>query len=348
MKRDYKKITEDFLSVLSERSKTIISRRFAFGKKRVETLEKIGNDYKITRERVRQIESDGVKKIKKNLNGFKTKKEFDEIKKFFCAELEKSGGLKREDLFLEILGEEESQRNYIVFLLSLVDGCERLKEDNNLHALWTLDKEKVSLAREINQRIVKILRESKTPLTVNKIAELISFEQGAVVLESIMQISKKIDRTIDRKKYGLIDWPEVNPKTVKDKIYFILKQNKKPQHYKDISKSIDRLNSELIATSAGYKKLHPQTIHNELIRNNNFVLIGRGIYALKEWGYNGGQVKDVILEILKNTKNPLSKEQVISLVSEKRIVRESTILLNLQNKNLFTKDDSGRYKIRES
>ena len=103
-----------------------------------------------------------------------------------------------------------------------------------------------------------------------------------------------------------------------------------------------------MATSASNKKLHPQTIHNELIRNDNFVLIGRGIYALKEWGYNGGQVKDVILEILKNTKEPLTKEQVISLVSEKRIVRESTILLNLQNKKMFSKNSSGKYTIRES
>ena len=347
MKFDYKKVTEDFLSVLSDRSKIIISRRFAFGKKRVETLEKIGNDYKITRERVRQIESDGVKKIKKNLNKFKTKKEFDKIQSFFNAELEKSGGLKREDLFLDILGEEK-QKNYIVFLLHLTDKCERLKEDNSFHALWTLDKNKVVSAKEINQNIVKVLREKKTPITVSKIAESIEFKESVSILESIIQISKKIDRTIDKKKYGLVDWPEVNPKTVKDKIYFILKQNKNPLHYKDISKNIDSLNGELVATSVSTKKLHPQTIHNELIRNNNFVLIGRGIYALKEWGYNGGQVKDVILEILKNTKDPLTKEQVISLVSEKRIVRESTILLNLQNKQMFAKDDSGRYKIRES
>ncbi|MDD3032635.1 MAG: sigma factor-like helix-turn-helix DNA-binding protein [Candidatus Pacebacteria bacterium] len=347
MKFDYKKVTEDFLGVLSERSKIIISRRFAFGKKRVETLEKIGNDYKITRERVRQIESDGIKKINKNLNGFKTKKDFDEIQKFFYTELEKSGGLKREDLFLDILG-DESQKNYIVFLLHLSNKCERLKEDNNFHALWTLDKSKIALAKEINQSIVKVLREKKSPLAIRKIAEMIGYKEGIETLETIMQISKKIDRTIDKKSYGLIDWPEVNPKTVKDKIYFILKQNKKPLHYKDISKSIDSLNGELVATSVSNKKLHPQTIHNELIRNNNFVLIGRGIYALKEWGYNGGQVKDVILDILKNTKTPLTKEQVIILVSEKRIVRESTILLNLQNKQMFAKDDTGRYKIRES
>jgi transcription antitermination factor NusG len=79
-----------------------------------------------------------------------------------------------------------------------------------------------------------------------------------------------------------------------------------------------------------------------------FVLIGRGIYALREWGYTEGQVRDVIMDILRSTKNPLTKEEVISLVSEKRIVKKSTILLNLQNKKVFSKDSTGKYKIRES
>ncbi|MDD4661959.1 MAG: sigma factor-like helix-turn-helix DNA-binding protein [Candidatus Pacebacteria bacterium] len=347
MKFDYKKVTEDFLNILSERSRKIISRRFAFSKKRIETLEKIGSDYKITRERVRQIESDGIKKIKKNINGFKTKKDFDQISAFFIAELEKSGGLKREDLFLDILGKEED-KNYIIFLLHLIPHCERFKEDSSAHSLWTLDKDNILKAKEINQNIVKVLKEEKTPLSLKKIAEAINFEGDIEALRAAIEISKKIDITIDKKKFGLINWPEVNPKTVRDKIYFILKHNKKPLHYKDISKNIDSLNTELVATSVSNKKLHPQTIHNELIRNNNFVLIGRGIYALKEWGYNGGQVKDVIIEILKNKTTPLTKEEVISLVSEKRIVRESTILLNLQNKKMFSRDDLGRYKIRES
>lgn len=347
MNFDYKKVTEDFLSILSERSRKIISRRFAFEKKRIETLEKIGSSYKITRERVRQIESDGIKKIKKNLNGFEEIKEFDKIRDFLISELKKNGDLKREDIFLSILGQEKD-RNYIVFLLNLINECERVKEENNFYALWTLDKDKVVKAKETDHDIIKVLKQKKTPLSLNKIAEIIDFKEDKAVLKSIIELSKKMDKTIDNKKYGLIDWPEVNPKTVKDKIYFILKHNKQPLHYKEISKDIDVLNSKLVATSISNKKLHPQTIHNELIRNDNFVLIGRGIYALKEWGYNGGQVKDVILEILKNTKEPLTKEQVISLVSEKRIVRESTILLNLQNKKMFSKNSSGKYTIRES
>mgnify|MGYP001436941446 FL=1 len=191
-------------------------------------------------------------------------------------------------------------------MLHLTDKCKRLKEENNFHALWTINENGASKAKEIDQNLIKILKQKKVPLSINKIAEIIEFEEDREALRSIIEISKKIDKTIDQKKYGLADWPEVNPKTVRDKIYFILKHNKKPLHYKEISKSIDTLNSELVATSASNKKLHPQTIHNELIRNNNFVLIGRGIYALKEWGYNEGQVKDVILEILKNTKKPLT------------------------------------------
>lgn len=343
----YEKVTEDFLSILSERSKIIISRRFALNGKKAETLEKIGKDYNITRERVRQIEADSIKKIKKNFNHFKSKKEFDEIQAFFISELKIKGGIKKETLFLKTLGKEKD-KNYIIFLLHLSDGLKKTKEEKNYHASWTLNNDIFNEAKEVIKEIIKLFKETKTPLNIQNLAEAIDFNKDKETLKSFIELSKKIETTFNKKEYGLSVWPEVYPKTVRDKIYLILKQQKKPLHFKEISKKIENLNSEILATSACNKKLHPQTIHNELIRNNNFVLIGRGIYALREWGYNEGQVKDVILDILKNTKNSLTKEEVISLVSEKRIVKKSTILLNLQNKEIFAKDHSGKYKIKES
>ena len=343
MNFDYEKVTKDFLSVLSLRSRTIISRRFALGKNEIETLEKIGKDYEITRERVRQIEADGIKKIKKNLKDFKTKQEFDKIQAFFVSELKKTCGIKKEDSFLKT-----KNKNYITFLLLLSDNVIRKKEDKDFYALWALGNNYILEAKQVVLSVIKLLKKHKTPLSVNQIIKKIDFKESREALSSIIEISKKIDRTFDRKKYGLVEWPEVYPKTVRDKILLILKQSNEPLHYKEIAKNIDHLNEKLIATSVCNKRLHPQTIHNELIRNENFVLIGRGIYALREWGYTEGQVRDVIMDILRSTKNPLTKEEVISLVSEKRIVKKSTILLNLQNKKVFSKDSTGKYKIRES
>ena len=74
------------------------------------------------------------------------------------------------------------------------------------------------------------------------------------------------------------------------------------------------------------------TIHNELIRNNEFVLIGRGIYVLKEWGYKPGTVIDVIVDILAKAKGAMSTDDIIAKVLKIRKVKNSTVYMNLQNR----------------
>jgi hypothetical protein len=96
------------------------------------------------------------------------------------------------------------------------------------------------------------------------------------------------------------------------------------------------------------KKTNFQTVHNELIKDARFVLVGRGVYALKEWGYEPGTVKDVISQVLKKAKQPLSQDEVLKRVLSQRLVKESTILLNLGNKKCFLKSENGRYSVHEA
>jgi hypothetical protein len=89
-----------------------------------------------------------------------------------------------------------------------------------------------------------------------------------------------------------------------------------------------------------------QTVHNELIKDSRFVLVGRGVYALKEWGYEPGQVKDIITKILREN-GPLTQGEILERVSKQRLVKENTILLNLSNKKNFLRDSQGKYKVLE-
>jgi hypothetical protein len=73
--------------------------------------------------------------------------------------------------------------------------------------------------------------------------------------------------------------------------------------------------------------------------------VGRGIYALTEWGYKPGVVTDVIKEVLTEAKAPLSKEEIIERVLAKRMVKRSTVILALMNKDTFKKISSGEYTI---
>jgi len=152
------------------------------------------------------------------------------------------------------------------------------------------------------------------------------------MLESFIEVSKNIQKNQEG-LYGLKQWPEINPKGIKDKIYLLFKKAQKPFHFTEVAEHIE---GSLV-----------QTVHNELIRDPRFVLIGRGIYALKEWGYREGDVKDVIVNIFRQENKSLTKQEIIERVLKQRIIKENTILMNLSDKKIFTKDPQGRYWIND-
>ncbi|MCX6791311.1 MAG: hypothetical protein NTV62_03965 [Candidatus Gribaldobacteria bacterium] len=74
-------------------------------------------------------------------------------------------------------------------------------------------------------------------------------------------------------------------------------------------------------------------------------MVGRGIYALKEWGYNNGTVKDIIVSLINNSQGGLSKDEIVKGVLDQRLVKSNTILLNLHNKKNFSRTQEGRYVV---
>jgi DNA-directed RNA polymerase delta subunit len=158
------------------------------------------------------------------------------------------------------------------------------------------------------------------------------------VFNSYLEISKKIQANAEG-QIGLRNWVEINPRGIKDKAYLVLKKEQKPLHFSQVAILIGN------SPFASQKKVHIATVHNELIKDSRFVLVGRGLYALKEWGYQPGVVKDVILGVLKEAKASLSREEIIKKVSAQRLVKENTISLNLRDQNYFVRGTDGRYKI---
>lgn len=157
--------------------------------------------------------------------------------------------------------------------------------------------------------------------------------------QNYVSISKKFDKNVFG-DFGLKEWPEIEPKVIRDKSYLVLKKKQQPLHFSKIANEIGEMGID-------ENPAHVQTVHNELIKDNRFVLVGRGIYGLKEHGYEGGTVKEVIEKILDN-QGPLHSEEVVKLVNQKKILKENTILLNLQNKDNFKRLDDGRYHIKEA
>ena len=165
-----------------------------------------------------------------------------------------------------------------------------------------------------------------------------SVAKGAKITDAVAKNYLALSRNFVTGPFGevgLATWAEVNPRTARDWAYAVLKREKKPLHFGDLAKTV--------ADYRKHKRTNPQTIHNELIKDDRFVLVGRGLYALTEWGYTPGVVKDVILAVLEK-HGPLTKTEIIDHVRKERYVKDNTIVVNLQDLNLFAKTSDGKYK----
>lgn len=305
----------NLLKDLPSRTEDVLARRFGLRGGR-QTLEEIGAEYGITRERVRQIQDDGLRILKQRAESPECQKVF----KVFAKTLKNSGSLKREDVLLTDLG--KGQENFVYLLLTISKQFQRFGETEDFHTFWATDKNAFENAKKAINSFITELQKKQQPMALPR-----------TVLASYADISKKVLKGQEG-LYGLKEWPEINPRGIKDKAFIVLKKEQKPLHFSEV------------ATLIGNGALR-QTVHNELIKDQRFVLVGRGLYALKEWGYEPGIVREVIATVLKEAKRPMEKEMVVDKVLTQRLVKPNTILLNLQNKKYFLKTLEGKYTVRE-
>ena len=185
--------------------------------------------------------------------------------------------------------------------------------------------------------ISAIIKKNKVPMTIDELDKVLDYEHPSYI-QAIASISKQLASL--NGVWGLTKWPTVNPRNIRDKIFVVLEAKKEPMHFSEIAEAIS--NSDFRR-----KNVTIQAIHNELIKDSRFVLIGRGIYALNTWGYARGTVADIITDILKKAGEPLTREEIVKRVLHARKVKETTVLLNLQNKELFAKVGKDSYKLAE-
>lgn len=338
MNFNYQKICADLLKGLPQRTAGVIERRFGLSKLPTgqtgqrETLEAIGQSYDITRERVRQIEEEGFLKIRQKLG------EQQEVFQYFEEVLASFGDLKEEEALLRFLGGEKLQ-NHVFFLLFNGDSFNRFPEDKDFYSFWAIKKESVNQAKKVVKSTINRFKKEKKIFSLNELLKNQKLNKDVFI--SYIGVSKQIQKNPEE-QFGLKDWLEINPRGVKDKAYLVFKREEKPLHFAQVATLIEKLPFPC------QKGIHIATVHNELIKDSRFVLVGRGLYALTEWGYTPGVVKDIILKILKESKKPLSKKEVLEKVLEQRFVKENTVSLNLQNNDCFVRDSQGRYKVREA
>ena len=330
-----KSVTKNLLAGLPERSRKVLTDRFGLsGKGERRTLDAIGKEYGITRERIRQIENHSVTSVRDSEAYQALAQEWADLK----TALATLGGVLAEETILHELGKNEADRNHIVFLLTVGHHFNDRREDGDFKSRWHVDEQ---LAEAVETALSKLYAsiEQNRLMPEAEFLELFSKylkEEGvknrsAESLPRWLHISKRIGRN-PLGEWGRQESPHVRIKNTRDFAYLTLKRHGSPMHFIEVAKNIEKLFG---------RKTHPATTHNELIKDNRFVLVGRGLYALKEWGYEPGVVRDVIAGILKR-EGPMTRDEIIERVKRERYVKDATISVNLQN-NMFTRQGDGKY-----
>lgn len=334
-----KAISGSLKIIEQEREKEIIMRRFGLtGRK--ETLEQIGEMLSITRERVRQLE----KAILIRLQIAAEEGEIPEIapaEKVLVRNLTELGRVaKLVDLANKVYGRDAtaSERTGIYFIATFANNLTVVEENERYcPAIGIAEYGDSAKIRKRVDEIVSIIRKNKKPMTIDELDEQLNYEHPDHI-KAIASVSKQL-ATLNG-VWGLSKWPAVNPKNIRDKIYVILDAKKEPMHFSEIAKAIQESNFKR-------RNVTVQAIHNELIKDPRFILIGRGIYALDSWGYKKGTISDIIKNILIKSEKPMTREEIVKQVLKRRKVKETTILLNLQNKQNFKKVNKNSYTLAQ-
>ena len=333
-----KQVVKKLLSSLHERARLVMIKRYGLDKDAERmTLEGIGQDYNITRERVRQIENAAIANIRKS-DQFK-----DEASAFLSLEtvIRDLGSLVSEEDLLAHLAKDSSTKNHIHFMLTVGLAFKKEREDDEFKHRWHIDQDLTKKIHDALRKLYKSLsnddlvpESEMIQMFFDNLKDINDKYKSEEVARRWLRISKHIDKN-PLGEWGKTVSPNVKTKGIRDFAFLAMRKHGSPIHFRDIAKLIEKL---------FHKKAHIATTHNELIKDKRFVLVGRGLYALAEWGYLSGVVKDVIKKVL-SKHGPLPKDDIIQKVLKERFVKENTILVNLQNNRFFKKDKEGRYHL---
>lgn len=340
-KMNLTEIIEDMFLVLTAKEKEVIIKRFSLDNKPKQTLEKIGQSFSVTRERIRQIEKIALGKLRRTVDNSK----LSHINKIAREILEMNGGLLVEkklvsEILNRILSSAPADANIIKLALNINPDIVKMDKTNVFKPFWRLQHIPLDTVKKIITKGIALLNKHSdvmvdTQLT-SELKDTIK-EQSAEpeLILSAMEVDKRVKRV--KEGFGLMSWRHINPRSIRDKAYIVLKKETSPLHFVDIANKI---------SEAGFDKkvVTTQAVHNELIRYDQFVLVGRGLYALKEWGFKKGTVADVIEDLLKK-KSPMTKQEIIEGVLKQRQVKKGTISLNLQKNPKFVRVGRAVYKL---
>ena len=339
-------VIEDMFLVLTQKEKEVIIKRFCLDNKPKQTLERIGQSFSVTRERVRQIEKIALGKLRRTVETTK----ISVINKLAKEIMKANGGVLMEnklvaELINKIASKQETDAHIIKLALNINSDIVKFEKTNIYKPFWKLGSVNFDDIKAVINVGIAYLNKKGDVCSEEDLATHVKemfVERGKAIenefVVSSMEVDKRVKRVVEG--FGLTSWRHINPRSIRDKAYIVLKKGAEPLHFVEIANRI---------AAAGFDKkvVTTQAVHNELIRYDQFVLVGRGLYALKEWGYKRGTVAEVIEGLLKK-KSPMTKQEIIAGVLKQRKVKKGTISLNLQKNSQFVRVGRAVYALGDA
>lgn len=329
------------LSYFPERSGRIVHDRYGVNGGTEKTLEEIGQSHGITRERVRQIVDVIMKRVKEIMA---REHAHPLVKRVVSVVVEHGGIITIDELLMHIGKGEIDEAKALLSLLPSFPGLKIMKATEKHHAVVTTAEFSLPKWQHTISLVVAVLEAAEEVQSLEDLYTLYAKKHGNEtvnkdVFEALLAPSAEIEKNVFG-RYGLAHWSMVRPRGTRERAHLILQVMKKPLHFREIARLIDEH-----GLYKSDKKTHPQTVHNELIKDDRFVLVGRGTYALSDWGYRPGTVREVLSSILRDNVEPMSREELLSAVMKVRQVKRSTVIINLNS--FFTKVGKNIYSETE-
>lgn len=346
-------ILEDYFGTQPNRELEIFTKRFSLDGASRKTLQEIGDDFKVSRERARQIISSHLSSIRQLING-----EVAVLRKnnYVCSEesvslfhkikmvlLSKQYFLREEFLsYLKLEGIEieyqKSDEPYLMLFLEAI--CPQIYEFNSSFVLIACDKDLTgNVIPDLNilsDKIRNVLNKYPVLMTdevlykkLKRTFQDLDFEFLKFCCDSdetIEIIKTEIGRSYQLKLEHL--------RSINSCIYRILYNKKKPMHASEIylllSLSYEFKNSNMSMPHAA--------VSNRMHLDKRFKSVGKtGVWGLSSWNYNTQSIYDLILDTLKEANDPISFKDLYKIILKKRkdIKYTSTLCIIGQHKETF-------------
>ncbi len=338
--RKYTEFFDRVTAVLPARSGDILRRRFGMLPGQPSTLDGIGKHYNLTRERIRQVVDAGIAEVREHLS----EKDKKVIYLPLEEEIKKRGYIMPEEELVKIFAKDDPvEAGAIRFFLEVSDKIDRMRHSDVEKTVVHVDFNQQQWER-VKDIVMEILNETRKPLSHEELHEKYVSHRKSDKKIDPKRLHHYLQPVKDIKqnpfgRWGLSHWRDVTPRAVREKIYLVLNEHKEPLHFSEIAEHIDKHG---LSKRPG-QKTNVQTVHNELIKDSRFILVGRGRYALRDWGYTPGTVKDIIEQILTEAGKPLPLRKIVEEVLKVRDVRETTVVVNLNS--FFKKVKRGVYTL---